>query len=132
MLTVCCSPYPWVNSSDWGHKSPKELLFMLSMVSQKSKVRSISKFYDRCKSICQNVFDAQQYGIDYSWEHYTVNCTMYTILYYTLNCLLYGILSTLYSFLNTLLSWVHNNSSLVPGTGRESTMSSQLDRKMNS
>ena len=34
---------------------------MLSMVSQKSKVRSISKFYDRCKSIGQNVFDAQQY-----------------------------------------------------------------------
>ena len=54
-------PRPLGQQLRLGPKSPKELLFMLSMVSQKSKVRSISKFYDRCKSIRQNVSDAQQY-----------------------------------------------------------------------
>ena len=54
---MCCSPDPWVTSSDWGHKRPKELLLRLSIVSQKSKVRSNSKYYDRYKSIGQNVCD---------------------------------------------------------------------------
>ena len=56
---MCCSPDPWVTSSDWGHKRPKELQLMLSIVSQKSKVRSISKYYDRYKSIGLNVFDGK-------------------------------------------------------------------------
>ena len=57
-------PRPLGQQLRLGPKEPQglELLFMLSMVSQKSKVRSISKFYDRCKSIGQNVFDAQQQG----------------------------------------------------------------------
>ena len=38
-------------------KRPKELLLMLSIVSQKSKVRLNSKYYDRYKPIGQNVFD---------------------------------------------------------------------------
>ena len=58
-LYMCCSPDPWVTSSDWGHKRPKELLLKLSMVSQKSKVRSNSKYYDRYKSIGLNVFDGK-------------------------------------------------------------------------
>ena len=48
---MCCSSDPWVTSSDWGHKRAKELLLMLPMVSQKSKVRSNLKYYDRYKSI---------------------------------------------------------------------------------
>ena len=71
---------------------------------------------------------------DYSWEHYSVYCIM--LLYYTIHstvfCMVFWTHCTLYAALNTLLSWVHNNSSLVPGTGRESTMSSQLDIQMNS
>ena len=52
-----CSPDHWMTSSDWGHKTPKELVLMLSMVYQKSKVRSNSKYYDCYKWIGIHVFD---------------------------------------------------------------------------